>query len=67
MTFDEAVDFFGSRKALEEILDVSRQRISQISIEGGFNYPTQCVLQVESKNKLKARRSDAPVSALKAA
>lgn len=60
MTFDEALEHYGSGKALGDALGVSTSRVSQCRAAGGFSYPMQCVLEKESAGKLVAKRGDAP-------
>lgn len=62
MTFDEALAFFGSGRAIGDALGVSRGRVSQCRAAGGFSYPMQCVLEKESRRKLIAKREDEPGS-----
>jgi hypothetical protein len=60
MTFDEALKFFGSGKAIGDALGVSASRVSQCRSFGGFSYPMQCVLEKESGGSLIAKRQDVP-------
>lgn len=60
MTYQEALDYYGSNRALCEALGVSDGRGSQIKAAGGFSYPMQCVLEKDSGGKLIARREDEP-------
>ena len=62
MTFDEALKFFGSGKAIGDALGVSGSRVSQCRTSGGFSYPMQCVLEKESDGLLIAKRQDVPGS-----
>ena len=62
MTYDEALEFFGTGRQIAETLGVSPGRISQCRAAGGFSYPMQCVLEKESERKLIARREDDPAS-----
>lgn len=60
MTFDEALEFFGSGRAIGDALGVSGSRVSQCRASGGFSYPMQCVLEKESAGRLVAKRNDDP-------
>jgi hypothetical protein len=60
MTYDHALEFFGSGRSIGDALGVSRSRVSQCRAAGGFSYPMQCVLEKESGGKLTACRSDDP-------
>lgn len=60
MTYDQALAFFGSGRAIGKVLSVSGSRVSQCHSAGGFSYPMQCVLEKESRGKLIADREDDP-------
>jgi len=60
MTYNEALKFFGSGRAIGDALRVSGSRVSQCRSAGGFSYPMQCVLEKESGGKLLACRHDDP-------
>lgn len=60
MTFEEALGFYKTNKAIGRALGLSDGRISQCKKEGGFAYPEQCVLEKDSKGKLMASKQDAP-------
>lgn len=60
MTYDQALAFFGSGRAIGKVLSVSGSRVSQCRSAGGFSYPMQCVLEKESRGKLIADREDDP-------
>ena len=60
MTYNEALNFFGSGRAIGDALRVSGSRVSQCRSAGGFSYPMQCVLEKESGGKLLACRQDDP-------
>jgi hypothetical protein len=63
MTYEEAVQFYGSPRSVGAVLGVSGSRISQRKAAGGFSYQAQCVLEKESGGKLIARREDDPAHA----
>lgn len=65
MTYDQALQFFGTPGAIGEALRVTRSRVSQCRSAGGFSYPMQCVLEKESAGKLTASRHDDPASSSK--
>ncbi len=67
MTFQEAIDFYKTNRAISEVLGVSEGRVSQIKSEGGFSYAFQCVLEKHSGGALQASRIDAPNSSVSAA
>jgi hypothetical protein len=67
MTFEEAIGFYKSNRAIGKALNLSDARISQFKSEGGFAYPEQCVLEKDSNRKLIAKREDAPTTPSKAA
>lgn len=67
MTFNEALSFYKSNRAISKALNLSDARISQFKSEGGFAYPEQCVLEKDSAGKLLAKREDAPSTPSKAA
>jgi hypothetical protein len=60
MTYDQALQFFGSGRSIGDALGVSGSRVSQCRAAGGFSYPMQCVLEKESGGKLAASREDDP-------
>lgn len=60
MTFQEALDYYGTNNALCDALGVDKSRGSQIKSKGGLSYPMQCVLEKDSGGKLVARREDDP-------
>jgi hypothetical protein len=60
MTFDEALKYFGTGRAIGDALAVTSSRVSQCRSAGGFSYPMQCVLEKESGGNLTARREDDP-------
>lgn len=60
MTYEQALDYYGTGIGIAAALGVSRSRVSQCRAAGGFSYPMQCVLEKESGRKLKARREDDP-------
>lgn len=60
MTYDEALKFFGTGRAIGDALGVTGSRVSQCRATGGFSYPMQCVLEKESGGKLVASRQDDP-------
>ena len=62
MTYEQALDYFGTGSGIAYALGVSRSRVSQCRAAGGFSYPMQCVLEKESGRKLKARREDDPAN-----
>ncbi|MBJ2237035.1 hypothetical protein [Pseudomonas paracarnis] len=65
MTYDQALQFFGTPGAIGDVLNVTRSRVSQCRSAGGFSYPMQCVLEKESAGKLNASRLDDPASSTK--
>jgi hypothetical protein len=65
MTYDQALQFFGTPGAIGDALSVTRSRVSQCRSAGGFSYPMQCVLEKESAGKLTASRLDDPASSTK--
>ena len=65
MTFDEALKFFRTGRAIGDALRVSGSRVSQCRAAGGFSYPMQCVLEKESSGALVANRDDDPTQPLK--
>ncbi len=67
MTFEEALEHFGSGRAISEALGVSTGRVSQCKASGGFSFPLQCVLEKESGGALQAKREDDPAKAENAA
>ncbi|WP_286237954.1 hypothetical protein [Neptuniibacter halophilus] len=67
MTFEEAIGFYKTNRAIGKALELSDARISQIKSDGGFAYPEQCVLEKDSKGELIARKQDAPTTPSKAA
>ncbi|EPJ8753461.1 hypothetical protein I5S62_06010 [Pseudomonas putida] len=60
MTYDEALEHFGTGRAIGDALGVTSSRVSQCRATGGFSYPMQCVLEKESGGKLVANRHDDP-------
>ncbi|KWW18830.1 hypothetical protein AS889_04700 [Pseudomonas putida] len=60
MTYDEALEHFGTGRAIGDALGVTSSRVSQCRATGGFSYPMQCVLEKESGGKLVANRQDDP-------
>lgn len=62
MTYDEALEFFGSGRSIGLALRVSSSRVSQCRAAGGFSYPMQCVLEKESGGKLSAAREHEPAN-----
>ncbi|QJP10482.1 hypothetical protein [Pseudomonas multiresinivorans] len=60
MTFDQALDHFGSCRAIGDALGVSISRVSQLRSAGGFSYQAQCVLEKASSGKLQALNEDVP-------
>ncbi|CRN02144.1 hypothetical protein [Pseudomonas sp. 34 E 7] len=60
MTYDEALKYFGTGRAIGDALRVTGSRVSQCRTAGGFSYPMQCVLEKESAGQLVARREDDP-------
>ncbi|MGE8045173.1 hypothetical protein ACQKO6_13290 [Pseudomonas monteilii] len=65
MTYDEALNHFGTGRAIGDALGVSSSRVSQCRATGGFSYPMQCVLEKESSGVLIAKRQDDPASSFK--
>jgi hypothetical protein len=65
MTFDEALKYFRTGRAIGHVLRVTGSRVSQCRTAGGFSYPMQCVLEKESAGELVARREDDPAQAPK--
>ncbi|WP_080900576.1 hypothetical protein [Pseudomonas amygdali] len=55
MTFNEALKYFGTGRAIGDALAVTSSRVSQCRTAGGFSYPMQCVLEKESSGALVAR------------
>ena len=64
MTYDEALKYFGTGRAIGDALRVTGSRVSQCRTVGGFSYPMQCVLEKESAGRLVARREDDPAQPL---
>ncbi|WP_027855569.1 hypothetical protein [Marinobacterium litorale] len=60
MTFEDAIVYYKTSRAIAEALEMSDARVSQMKSAGGFSYPIQCVLEIHSGRKLKARREDEP-------
>ncbi|MFG0540193.1 hypothetical protein ACF8Q9_22340 [Pseudomonas sp. TYF_15] len=65
MTYDEALKYFGTGRAIGDALGVTGSRVSQCRTTGGFSYPMQCVLEKESSGALIAKREDDPANSLK--
>lgn len=65
MTYDEALKYFGTGRAIGDALGVSGSRVSQCRTTGGFSYPMQCVLEKESGGTLVANRADDPAQGIK--
>ncbi|MNE57333.1 hypothetical protein D3C76_841830 [compost metagenome] len=65
MTYNEAMKFFGTGRAIGDALGVTSGRVSQCRSAGGFSYPMQCVLEKESGGELTARRGDDPAHLIK--
>ena len=65
MTFDEALKYFRTGRAIGDALRVSGSRVSQCRAAGGFSYPMQCVLEKESEGALVAKRDDDPAQPMK--
>ena len=65
MTFDEALKYFRTGRAIGDALRVSGSRVSQCRAAGGFSYPMQCVLEKESDGALVAKRDDDPAQPMK--
>ena len=64
MTYDEALKFFRTGRAIGDALGVSGSRVSQCRTTGGVSYPMQCVLEKESGGALIAKRDDDPAWAI---
>jgi hypothetical protein len=62
MTFDEALAYYGTSRAISQALGMSDARVSQMKSSGGFSYPIQCVLEKDSGGNLIARREDDPAT-----
>lgn len=62
MTFEDAIKYYGSSRAISRALQMTDGRISQMKSAGGFSYPVQCVLEKDSGGALIARREDEPKS-----
>ena len=62
MTFNQALKFYKTQKAIADALCLSSARVSQCKSEGGFSYPLQCVLEKDSGGALVAKRKDEPKS-----
>ena len=60
MTFEQAINHFGTSRAVAEVLRKSPGRISHFKSAGGFPYEIQCVLEKHSGRVLIAERSDDP-------
>lgn len=67
MTYDQALAFYKTQSELAKALRLSRGRVTQLKDQGGFSYPTQCVLEKHSKRKLIARYEDVPQTKTQAA
>ena len=65
MTYDQALEHFGTGRAIGDALGVTRSRVSQCRTTGGFSYPMQCVLEKESGGALVALREDDPSQSIK--
>ncbi|MGU9816051.1 hypothetical protein ACU684_11745 [Pseudomonas sp. LF135] len=65
MTYDQALEHFGTGRAIGDALGVTGSRVSQCRTTGGFSYPMQCVLEKESRGALVAKREDDPAQSLK--
>lgn len=65
MTYDQALEHFGTGRAIGAALGVTGSRVSQCRTAGGFSYPVQCVLEKESGGKLTASRLDDPSHQIK--
>lgn len=65
MTYEEALNHFGTGRAIGDALGVTGSRVSQCRAAGGFSYPMQCVLEKESAGALIASRDDDPFHATK--
>ncbi|SDT97932.1 hypothetical protein [Pseudomonas yamanorum] len=65
MTYDQALEHFGTGRAIGDALGVTGSRVSQCRTTGGFSYPMQCVLEKESCGALVAKREDDPAQSIK--
>jgi hypothetical protein len=65
LTYDEALNHFGTGRAIGDALGVTSSRVSQCRATGGFSYPMQCVLEKESSGALIAKREDDPAHSVK--
>lgn len=60
MTYQEALDHFGSGRAIATELGITPGRVSQCKAAGGFSYQQQCVLEKAASSSLMARQEDVP-------
>lgn len=58
MTFDQALAYFKTGRAIAEALGVSPGRISQCKARGWLSFPHQCVLEKVSGGHLSALEED---------
>lgn len=58
MTFDDALAYYKSGKAIAKALSLSPARVTYIKQSGFIPYRDQCVLEIDSKRKLRARKED---------
>lgn len=65
MTYEQALNYFGTGRAIGDVLGVTGSRVSQCRAAGGFSYPMQCVLEKESSGSVIASREDDPFHANK--
>lgn len=61
MTYQEALNHFGSGRAIATELGLTPGRVSQCKSAGGFSYQQQCVLEKSANGALTARQEDTPM------
>lgn len=66
MTYEQALNHFGTGRAIGDALGVTGSRVSQCRAAGGFSYPMQCVLEKESGGAVVASRDHDPFRSAKA-
>lgn len=60
MTFEEAINYFGTAREIAKVLRKSPGRISHFKAAGGFPYELQCVLEKHSNGALTASLDHEP-------
>jgi hypothetical protein len=60
MRFNEAKAYFGTQKALGDVIDLGKSSVSIFKDKGGIPFGYQCEIEKLTDGKLKADREHAP-------